>query len=574
MKSGLFAKLSLLVVLAIVAVACATSPTTSPATQAPPPAQATDATQAPQPTQASANAPTSAPTQAPTANAAPKPGGTLHVVMPGTVDRLDPALAFTFVEWMIVTTETHQGLMKYDFDDKLKTDLAESYQVSPDGKVYTFKIHQGVKFQNGRELVAADFKYSTERMAVPDLASWGQGYTSNIVGADNVIAGKAKTMSGIEVVDKYTIKFTLKQPQSTFLSFLAASPFFVVPKEEVDKWKDQFSLHAVGTGPFMIKEWLPGNKLTLVKNPYYWEEGKPYMDSIEFTMGVDAQTSLLKVEKGEADIIADLLAPSVVQQAMSDPKWKPYIYTRSGFIPTWVWINSKNPPLDKLEVRQAIEYAIDTSKLTKLLTGVGEPLYGIYAKGAPGYDAKFRPYTYDPEKAKQLLAKAGLPNGFNIDFYYTDEVSFWELIPAPIQQDLAKVGIQMKINKITAAAKNEKAAAKTLPLHIGGWGPATIDSADWIGSLFTCAVKDQATGYASYCNQKVDDLFQQTQATTDETQRSSLFRQIEDLVMADAPMIPIINVQYFVLVNPRVKGYSSHLLVPPVNPWVWLSDGK
>jgi ABC-type transport system substrate-binding protein len=289
-------------------------------------------------------------------------------------------------------------------------------------------------------------------------------------------------------------------------------------------------------------------------------------------MGVDAQTALLKMEAGEADIIADLLPPSVIQQASADAKWADYIYTRPGFIPTWLWMNAKNPPLDDVKVRQAILHAVDVEKIQRLLTGVGGPLYGIYAPGAPGYDATFRPYVHDPERAKQLLAEAGHPDGFSIDFFYTDEVSFWEQFGPPIQQDLAAVGIQMQIQKITAAAKNEMAAAKTMPLHVGGWGPITIDSADWVASLFTCAVQDQPTGYASYCNPEVDELYTQTKASFDQEERAGLFRQIEDTVMADAPMVPLINVEYFVLVNPRVKGYSSHLLVPPVNPWVWLED--
>lgn len=502
----------------------------------------------------------------------PKYGGTLRSVLFATIDKLDPQVAISFQEWFLVTLFTHNGLMKYDMDDLLKPDLAESYELNDDGTEITFKLQKGRKFSNGREFVADDVKYSISRTANPKTGSWGQMMTANIVGAPEVIAGEAEEISGIEVIDDYTVKFHLLTPQSTFVMFLAASPQFINPKEEVEKWGDEYPMHAVGTGPYMIKEWIAGTKLVLEKNPYYYElPERPYVDEFEFVMNIDEQTTLLMIEAGEADMTADLMPSSVVQQVINDPKWEPYIYTRIGFSPMFTWMNFENPPFDNVKVRQAVLHAIDHEKLRKIMTGVGTPIFGLYAgPQAPGFDPDFDPFPYDPEKAKQLLAEAGFPDGFETQYYWHDEVASWTIFPVPVQQMLAEVGIKAELIKVSVPAKNEMAANKEMPMFIGGWGPAIVDSAEWYTSIFLCSMKDQPTGYPSYCNPTIDEMFAETQQTVDMEKRSQIFREMEEILMSDAPMIPLMNMSYFVLLNPRIKNYSAHILTPPSSPWVWL----
>jgi ABC-type transport system substrate-binding protein len=570
-QSKLMQLFSIMILLSLVLSACAPAATPAPETQAPaqteaPVSEEPAATEAPM----QATGPGGVPVNNPSTD--PKYGGTLKSVLFATIDKLDPQVAISFQEWFLVTLFTHNGLMKYDMDDQLKPDLAESYEMNEDGTEFTFKLNKGRKFSNGREMVAADVKYSLSRTANPKVGSWGQMMTANIVGAPEVIAGDAEEISGIEIVDDYTVKFHLIEPQSTFVMFLAASPQFINPKEEVEKWGDEYPMHAVGTGPYMIKEWEAGSKLVLEKNPYYYElPERPYVDQFEFIMNIDEQTTLLQIEAGEADMTADLMPSSVVQQVINDPNWQPYIYTRAGFSPMFTWMNSENPPFDNLKVRQAVLYAIDHEKLRKIMTGVGTPTFGLYAgPQAPGFDPNFDPYPYNPEKAKQLLAEAGFPDGFETKYYWHDEVASWTIFPVPVQQMLADVGIKAELIKVSVPAKNEMAANKEMPMFIGGWGPAIVDSAEWYTSIFLCSMKDQPTGYPSYCNPKIDEMFSETQQTFDMEKRAEIFREMEDILMADAPMIPLMNMSYFVLVNPRVKNYSAHILTPPSNPWVWL----
>ena len=577
---------SVLVLLSLILSACGPAATEAPAQQ-----EAPAATEAPAQEEQAAPSQAPAETQAPVAteevaapslgsvpvnnvSTEPKYGGKLTSVLFATIDKLDPQVALSFQEWFLVTLFTHNGLMKYDMDDQLKPDLAERYEMNEDGTEFTFYLNKGRKFSNGREVVADDIKYSITRCAKPETGAWGQMMTANIVGAPDVIAGNADEISGIEVIDDYTVKFHLIEPQSTFVMFLAGSPQFINPKEEVEKWGAEYPMHAVGTGPYMIKEWLPGAKLVLAKNPYYWElPTRPYIDEFEFIMNIDEQTTLLMIESGDADMTADLMPSAVVQQVIEAPNWQPFIYQRSGFSPMFAWMNSEpqNTPFDNLKVRQAVLYAIDHKKLGKIMTGVGVPTYGLYAgPQAPGFDPKFDPYPYNPEKAKQLLAEAGFPDGFKTKFYWHDEVASWTIFPVPVQQMLKEVGIDAELIKVSVPAKNEMATNKEMPLFIGGWGPAVIDAAEWYTSIFLCSMKDQPTGYPSYCNPKIDEMFAQTQKTFDMTKRAEIFREMENILMADAPMIPLMNMSYFILVNPRVKNYSAHILVPPGNPWVWL----
>jgi len=502
-----------------------------------------------------------------------KYGGRLVTVLSATIDKLDPQVAISFQEWNIVTNITHNGLMKYDFNDELVPDLAEKYEMNEAGDEFIFTLNKGRKFSNGREVVADDIKYSLTRAMKPETGSWGNLMLMNVVGAPAVIAGDADEAEGIEVIDDYTIKFSLIEPQSTFVSFLAASPIFINPKEEVEKWGDEYPLHAVGTGPFMIKEFNPGTNLVLEKNPYYYElPERPYLDEIEFVMNIDEQTTLLMIESGDADITADLMPPSVMQQVLNDPDWEDYIYNRPGFSPVFMWMNSENEPFDDVRVRQAVLYAINRDKLDKMLTGVGVQIRGLYVPGAPGYDPDFDPYPYNPEKAKELLAEAGFPDGFDTKLYWHDEVASWTLFPVPIQQDLAEVGINAELIKVSVPAKNELAAEKAMPIGVGGWGPATVDCADWYSAIFLCANKDEPTGYPSYCNPVIDEMFAETQKTFDEEKRAALFREMEDILMADAPMISLMNMSYYVLLNPKVKGYTAHILTPPINPFVWIEE--
>ncbi len=212
------------------------------------------------------------------------------------------------------------GLMDYEpGTTTLRPELAESYEISPDGKTFTFKLRAGVKFHNGREMTADDVKYSLDRVTNPKTQSPGAGFFASIKGFDEVAGGKAESLEGVTVVDPSTIKFELSRPDATFLHVMAINFAHVVPKEEVDKYGADFGKNPVGTGAYKLAEWTLGQRLVFERNADYWHKGLPYLDKITFEIGQEPIVALLRLQKGEVDVPGDSIPPAKFQEVMADP---------------------------------------------------------------------------------------------------------------------------------------------------------------------------------------------------------------------------------------------------------------
>ncbi|HKY95058.1 MAG TPA: ABC transporter substrate-binding protein, partial [Kiloniellales bacterium] len=197
----------------------------------------------------------------------PKQGGTMVVSYQSDVATLDPAIGYDWQNWSMIKS-LFDGLMDYKpGTTELVPDLAESYELSDDGKVYTFKLRKGVKFHNGREMTAEDVKYSIERAVNPATQGPGGGFFGSIAGFEDFVGGKATHLSGIEVVDPHTVRFKLSRPDATFLHVMAINFSFVVPKEEVERHGADFGKHPVGTGAFKLREWALGQRVVFERNP-------------------------------------------------------------------------------------------------------------------------------------------------------------------------------------------------------------------------------------------------------------------------------------------------------------------
>ena len=203
----------------------------------------------------------------------PQKGGAITVVYKDDLATLDPAIGYDWTNWPTIKM-VFDGLLDYDDTTNIMPRLAESMpEVSDDGTVYTFKLRQGVKFQNGREFTADDVVYTITRVLDPKTGSPGAGFYVGIKGAQDFIDGKATSVEGIKALDQYTVQFTLSQPDVTFLNKMALNFAFIVPKEEVEKAGENFGHVPVGTGPFKLTEWQPGQYLAFERNPDYFYRG-------------------------------------------------------------------------------------------------------------------------------------------------------------------------------------------------------------------------------------------------------------------------------------------------------------
>ncbi len=501
-----------------------------------------------------------------------KQGGTMIVTYKDDVSTLDPAIGYDWQNWSMIKS-LFNGLMDYKpGTTELIPDLAEKVDLSDDGLTYTFKLRRGVKFHNGREVTAEDVKYSIERSVNPETQSPGQGFFASIAGFDDMTSGKAKELSGITVVDPYTIRIQLSRPDATFLHVMAINFSFVVPREEVEKWGTDFGKHPVGTGAFRMTEWTLGQRVVFERNPDYYRPGLPKLDRIEFQVGQEPNVALLRLQRGEVDILGDGIPPARFLQVKNDPKFKDLIVEGGQLHTGYVTMNVRMKPFDNVDVRRAVNMAINKERIVKIINNRAVVANQPLPPAMPGYDPNYKGYPYDPAKAKELLAKAGYPDGFETQLYAMNTDPNPRIAQA-IQQDLAAIGIRAEIRSLAQATVIAAGGEPDQAPMIWSGGMAWIadfpDPSNFYGPILGCggAVKG-GWNWAWYCNEELDKLAAKADAMTDASQaeaRLELWRSIFIRIMDDAPWAPIFNEQRFTLHSPRIAGPTDAIFVDPVH---------
>ncbi len=275
-----------------------------------------------------------------------KAGGSIIITYKDDVATLDPAIGYDWQNWSMIKS-LFDGLMDYEpGTTNLRPGLAESYDISEDGTVFTFHLRSGVKFHNGREMTADDVKYSLDRVTNPATQSPGAGFFGSIKGYDAVASGDADSLEGVEVVDPQTVKITLTRPDATFLHVMALNFASIVPKEAVEQYGADFGKHPVGTGAFKLADWTIGQSLTFAKNEDYWREGLPYLDQITFEVGQEPIVALLRLQNGEVDVPGDGIPPAKFQEVMSDPEQAARVVEGGQLHTGYITMNVTEPPFD------------------------------------------------------------------------------------------------------------------------------------------------------------------------------------------------------------------------------------
>ncbi len=491
---------------------------------------------------------------------APQKGGAIIVAYKDDLATLDPAIGYDWTNWPAEKL-VFDGLLDYDSGTKVMPRLAESLPVvNADATVYTFKLRKGVKFTNNRELIADDVVYSITRVLDPKTSSPGSGFFVGIKGAQDFIAGKTTTVDGIKALDANTVQFTLESPDVTFLNKMALNFAFIVPKEEVVKAGDNFGHAPVGTGPYVLKQWQVGQSLAFERNPNYFFEGVPLLDKITIQVGVAPDVALLRLEKGDIDLMGDPPPGADWARISSDPAWANRLEKQPQVSTNYIAINTTSKPFDNVKVRQALNYAIDKQRIVQLLNGRGTVANQILPPLMPGYDSAYTGYTYDPAKAKALLAEAGLANGFETS------IECIAVDPQPklcesFQQDLAKVGIKLTINTLAAPNVIDDAGNGKPPLTWSGglgWIQDYPDPDDFYGPILGCD-SNTAGGWnwPRYCNTTLHAKSKDLLAMTDRTARLDAYKPFFKTVMDDAVWVPVFNGEYDIAHSDRLHGQPT-----------------
>lgn len=517
----------------------------------------------------------------------PKRGGTLTLAYMSEPSSLDPAVAWNAIDWNVEHAVLESffryvgksGAAGTQLEPCLATEVPTTQNggISADGKTYTIHLKKGIHFQDpvSREVTMSDFKYTIERVLSPETqpAPPGSSFYLGIVGADAFANGNAKEVSGLKVVDPYTLQISLVSPDLSFLNAITMEFCDVIPKEWVDKWGKQFNRHPLGTGPFEFASWTPGQEITLKRNPTYWDAEHVYLDEIKYVLSDNPATAFLKLQTGAVDALGDGVPAADLTRVQVDPKLRTLVQSQPLIAISYLFFNVHMKPFDNLKVRQAISWAIDREKLVKLQGGQATALWQVYPPGMPGHQDGLTFYGYDPAKAKQLLAEAGYPNGFKT-MLYTDNVDPNPKLMQSVQNDLAAIGITASLKTMSNETYYTfQSTPNTATMGSFAWWMDFPDPSDWVGPLFSKASAVEGGMNSSFWwSAELEQMYKEAQAMTDPQARIAKYDEMQKLIMDQAPYATLYAPMQTTMHSENVGGFYLHP-VYQINPATyWKTD--
>ena len=511
-------------------------------------------------------------TDAPKESAAPPAtsGGTISIGFEGDIASLDPSQGYDFISWPAERL-IFETLVTYGESTELIPGLATDMpQVSDDGLTYTFSLQEGVNFvlPDGtvhREMTADDVVHSLNRVLNPNLkptpSPVSGSFFTIIDGAQAVVDGEADEASGLVAVDDQTVEITIIQPDLTFLNILAMPFASIVPADLAGEDTEAFAAEPVGTGPYTLESYTIGQTAVFVPNPHYWGE-PPANGGVEFRVGVDANTAVQQVEANQLDIMGDPIPAGVITSLRDNPEYEDRLSVFNQVAVSYLSIDTTPPddgPLADVNVRQAMNHAIDKENILQLMRGRGVVAHCIYPTDMPGYNPDCMPYEYDPERALELMEEAGVADGFATTLY-TDPSEDSTAIAQAIQQDLAAIGIEIEI--ITQEFDVLIGTISTpheAPLVWIGWFQDFPDPSDFYEPILSCAAAVEGGFNTSwYCDEENDALAAEAKGLQDVDERLEMYQQLELQVMEDAPWVPVMFPAVDTFISDRVTNFAPH----------------
>ena len=463
----------------------------------------------------------------------PRRGGTIRMTAPyaASFGSLDPQVT-PRAQDDIVGKAIHRTLYNWDTaQNKLVLELAKSVSVSEDGLTYTYKLRDDAFFHNGRKMTADDIIYSFTRIMDGSKGYPGARYVRLIKGAVDVEKGQAKEISGLKKIDDFTLEMTITDRVEPGYYFFGGTTA-IVPKEEVEK--GNFASNPVGLGPFKFKEHIPGSRVVAERWEKFYKPGKPYADKLEVLIMAEAAARDVAFRNKEID--TSILGPAQYVAYRADPDLSKGILEVAEMFTRSVQFNiPASKPFQDKRVRQAFNHAIDTDLIIKRL--VKDKAYRATSWLPPSsaaFDKTVKPYAYDPEKAKKLLAEAGYPNGFEFELTTSQNESWGLPIVEAIIPMLSKVGIKLKPKLVEVTVLTEIAMKGEHEAYIG----SSLTGPDSLATLrcYYSKTPRTACNYTSFSNPEFDKLLDAAAQEGDMSKRNDLLRQANNLVYEEAPV--------------------------------------
>ena len=502
----------------------------------------------------------------------PKMGGMVAGFVSSDPKSFDPA-AIAGWDQGVIAPNLLEGLFRLSPDGReIELAIAESFDVSDDGKTWTFNIRDGAKFHNGRQITAGDFKYSFERVLNPETRSPKAWMLSVVAGAQEYQDGSADGVSGITAVDDSTLQIQLSEPLAPFKSMLASINLAVVPQEEVEKWGEDFGQNVVAAGPFTLGEWNLNQDVTLNAFEEYWN-GRPYLDHLQFRFIRDENTRIVELDAGRLDVA--WVPPAHWARFSTDEVYKEKLGWAETFHTSFITVNLEQEPFgNNPKLRQAIRYAVDMDAIVASLDGRANVAHGLLPPGLLGHneDAVLN-YPRNIEAAKALMAEAGYPDGLP---------GTHELILPPwgnllklfeiYQANLKEIGINIELRPTEFGPLLEALEAGNFVLASTY---RVTDYADPDGFYYPLMHSDNIGGggnVARYANPDVDAIIATARATIDDAERVALYRQIDEMFAEELPYIPLMHNIYVDVSTPRLQNYVPSPMDTHMFHRVWVDE--
>ncbi len=466
---------------------------------------------------------------------------------------LDPPNCYES-EGIQVARQLWDGLVEYDPETlEIKPAIAESWDISDDGLVYTFKLKKGVKFHSGRELIAEDFVYSWSRVARAETASYLAYHLQPIVGYDELQAGEGDTLEGVKALDDYTLEVTLKYPYADFISTVGHVVFYPVAKEDIEQWGDAYSEHANGTGAFKFVEWKHDQYIQLERFDDYYGE-KALLEKVKYVIFADEDTAFLEFKAGNLEYTE--IPQGKIQATLDDPDYGDNAIRKPLLAVYYFAMNYETEPFkDNLALREAINYAVDRQNIIEvIMEGVPTTATGVVPPGIPGFQENVSKYTYDVDMARQKLEEAGYPDGEGLPTlqFGINLGTVHGTTAEAVQADLAEIGINVEIVGMEWGAALEAFQNGEIGFFRLGW---IADYPTMDNFLFPLFYSESTDNYQRYNNPEVDRLLIEARSTIDEDERIAKYREIEKTVVDDSAFILIYFYGSRRIIQSYVKGF-------------------
>lgn len=483
---------------------------------------------------------------------------------------LDPA-RISDIYSLSVAQQIFDGLVQFDRTLTIAPALAEFWKASRDGLTWTFTLRKGVKFHHGRELTSDDVVYSFTRILDPKTKSGAADLFATVAGAREFREGRARYVAGLSAPDRYTVRVVLAEAQGPFVSVLAAGHAKIVPRDVVERDEEAFGMQPVGTGPFRFVRWDRGREIHLAANPDYFD-GAPRLAGVVYRIypGERWESTYDEFRRGNLED-----APLPTRNYRQIVAARDHVYVKRPMISVRFYgFNTAIKPLDDRRVRQAFVHAINREAvIEEAFHGRFVPARGILPPGTQGFNPELRGYAYNPDRARTLLRDAGYPEGRGLP-----PIALWSSVKLEaldrefemVKRDLAAVGIRIEIHYETNwPAFSRALSERRLPVFLYAWYADVPDPDNFLAKLFH---SKSPRNFFAYANPVVDEMLARARQEVDLGQRVEHYRRAEQLIMADAPLVPFYHHTYERVFQPYVRSIEVNGLGDPYIPLrkIWL----